>query len=58
MADDALMEQVMDEARRIAAELVETRLRGLQRKVIAPKDKEIAELKRRLAEYESQEDPE
>lgn len=55
-SNDQLMEQVMDEARRIAAELVDKRLRGLQRKVIAPKDREIAELRARLAAFE-QEDP-
>jgi len=53
MADDELMEQVMDEARRIAVELVERRVKGIQ-KVVARKDREIAELRARLAEYEQE----
>lgn len=53
MADDELMEQVMDEARRIAVELVERRVKGIQ-KVVARKDREIAGLRARLAEYEQE----
>ena len=54
MGDEQVMALVLDEARRIAAELVERRLRGLQRKVIAPKDREIAMLRQRLAAYEQE----
>lgn len=41
----------MEEARRIAADLVERRVKGIQR-VIARKDREISELRARLAEQE------
>lgn len=51
MTDDQLMERVMEEARRIAADLVERRVKGIQR-VIARKDREISELRARLAEQE------
>lgn len=54
-AASALVEAAMVEARTAAQELVERRLRGLQRKVIAPKDREIAELRQRLAAYEQEE---
>lgn len=49
MAD--LMELAMVEAREAAAALVAKRVKGIQR-VVARKDREIAELRERLAKYE------
>ena len=50
-ANDEVMALVMEEARRIASELVERRVRGIQR-VVARKDEQIAELRRQLAHQE------
>lgn len=51
MDDRAVMDQAMAEARAVAEQLVERRVKGIQ-KVVARKDREIAELRKRLAEYE------
>lgn len=48
------MERAMAEAREAAAELVEKRVKGMQR-VIAKKDRTIANLRARLAQYEPEE---
>lgn len=56
MDEQAVMDSAIAEARLIAEQLIERRVKGIQ-KVVARKDREIAELRRRLAEYEPQEDP-
>lgn len=56
MPEIDLMERAMAAARMAAAELVEKRVKGMQR-VIARKDREITELRERLAAYEPEEEP-
>lgn len=51
MTDD-VMEAAQAEARRVAAELIEKRVKGLQR-IIAKRDIEIAALRRQLAQQEA-----
>lgn len=52
---DSVMAEAQAVARQIAEQLVEKRVRGLQR-IVSRREIEIAELKRRLAELEPQED--
>ena len=51
MDEQAVMDQAMAEARKVAEALIESRLKGLQR-VIGRKDDEIRRLREQLAEQE------
>lgn len=54
--DSDVMDRAMEEARQVAEQYMERRLKGLQR-VINRKQNEITELRARLAAYEQEEEP-
>lgn len=53
MDEQTVMDQAIAEARAVAEQLIERRVKGIQ-KVVARKDREIAALRQRLAEYEQE----